>query len=285
MVQKLSKMIESKRKSENFFWIIAVKVKDFLWFACQKIKHILRLLNFYLWLCRWFLVLFFSRQVFFFHPSLLLSPFEEKYLIFNEYEAVSGYFMEYLPKKGDVVIDAGAFHGFFTGILSLLVGGSGKVIAFEPNPGNFNILKKNLSDNKFKNVIFVNKGLSNEDADSLLFLQDGLDSSFLINNPHSEKIKATTVRLDSELPKLGIKKVDFIKMDIEGSEIEAVKGGRKTLENNDLHLAIASYHLLNGEKTCFELEKQLNRYGYKTKTGFEKNLTTYAWKDEKIQEY
>jgi len=65
-------------------------------------------------------------------------------------------------------------------------------------------------------------------------------------------------------------------MDIEGAEIEAIKGAKKTLKNNTANLAIASYHILDGEKTHFKLEKMLQKLGYKTETSFLQHLTTYA---------
>jgi hypothetical protein len=84
------------------------------------------------------------------------------------------------------------------------------------------------------------------------------------------------VAIDDELKRIGTSKVDFIKMDVEGAEIEAVKGARQTLESNDVAIAAASYHLVNGVKSCHELEKALEALGYKAETGHPQHLTTYA---------
>ena len=67
-------------------------------------------------------------------------------------------------------------------------------------------------------------------------------------------------------------------MDIEGSEIQALDGAKETLLKNNLNIAIASYHIVNGEKTCIALEKKLKSLGYETHTGYSQHLTTYGWK-------
>jgi hypothetical protein len=83
------------------------------------------------------------------------------------------------------------------------------------------------------------------------------------------------VSLDNALTEIGISNINFIKMDIEGAEIEAIKGAKKTLSNN-CGLAIASYHIIDGEKTCIQLEKLLSTLGYSVITSFPEHLTTYA---------
>ena len=84
--------------------------------------------------------------------------------------------------------------------------------------------------------------------------------------------------IDSELGMIGISKVNFLKMDIEGSELEAIKGAEETLKNNYIHLAIASYHIINGQASFNELERLLTTFNYEAITSFPKHLTTYAAK-------
>ena len=67
-------------------------------------------------------------------------------------------------------------------------------------------------------------------------------------------------------------------MDVEGAELEAINGGEKTLRDNMVNLAVASYHIVDGKETYIELEKILSRFGYKTETSFPSHLTTYATK-------
>lgn len=60
-------------------------------------------------------------------------------------------------KKGDTVLDLGAHIGYYTLLAAKLVGEKGKVFAFEPEPTNFALLKKNIKINNHQNVIPVQK--------------------------------------------------------------------------------------------------------------------------------
>jgi len=68
-------------------------------------------------------------------------------------------------------------------------------------------------------------------------------------------------------------------MDIEGSEIHAIRGAKEIIKNSNINLAIASYHVVNGTKTCFEVERLFQDLGYISITTHEEHLTTYAFKD------
>lgn len=81
--------------------------------------------------------------------------------------------------------------------------------------------------------------------------------------------------IDVELGKLKIDKVDFIKMDIEGAELKALEGASRILSSHP-KIAIASYHVVDGQQTYIISEKMLTELGYKAKTSFPKHLTTYA---------
>jgi hypothetical protein len=70
--------------------------------------------------------------------------------------------------------------------------------------------------------------------------------------------------------------VDYIKMDIEGAEIEALEGAARMMSTLKPTFAIASYHKRDGRPTAETLEKLFNELGYRTETGFPSHLTTYA---------
>ena len=62
---------------------------------------------------------------------------------------------------GQIVVDAGSYLGGFTFYTAKKVGKAGKVIAFEPDPRNFEILKKSVDNSKLENIILINKALGN----------------------------------------------------------------------------------------------------------------------------
>ena len=69
-------------------------------------------------------------------------------------------------------------------------------------------------------------------------------------------------------------------MDIEVAEIEAIEGSKKTLKENDVYVAIASYHIVGGKRTSYFMEDFLRKNGYFTKSDFHKHLTTFGWKNK-----
>lgn len=194
---------------------------------------------------------------------------------------MNGYCRNYNLKRGDYVIDAGSYVGVTAIYFSKMIGEAGKVIAFEPDDCNYNKLLKNIKLNKLNNVIAINKGLW--DKNEVLLFDNRKDEDSAIVKCLNERVKGTLkkyefARLDDELTSLGIDKVDFVKMDIEGAEIEALEGCKRTLEKNEVNLAVASYHLRNGEKTCKKLESFFKSIGYEAKTEYPEHLTTFARK-------
>jgi FkbM family methyltransferase len=157
---------------------------------------------------------------------------------FNIYEKF------YRVKRGDVVIDAGAFVGMFTVKMAKIVGNKGKVIAIEPEKTNSLFLKKNVKENGLKNVIVIEKGLWSEKGKKSLYL--GYRSSPSLVYPTKKSIEVEVDTLDNIVSELRLKDVNFIKIDVEGAEIEALKGAKRILNNNP-NLVIAAYHEIGGE--------------------------------------
>ena len=185
-------------------------------------------------------------------------------------EILEGYLINYYPKEGDVIIDGGAYVGLFAIYCSSLVGKKGKIYAFEPDKESYDKLLKNLRLNGIDNVISLRVGLWSKKG-KLKFYLNGEGTSPLIKSTNREEI------LDVDtLDNLNLKKVDLIKADIEGSEIEALKGMKKTLRKCSPKLAIASYHILEGGMAFKKVEQFLKKLGYKTYTGYPRHLTTYG---------
>jgi len=130
---------------------------------------------------------------------------------------------------GNVVVDIGASIGYYTVLFAKIVGEKGQVFAFEPEHENFNILKKNIEVNNFKNVVIENIAIS--DKIGHLPLKVEKDGSHKIIYDDSKEnmyeIKSTTL---DEYFKQFDNKIDFIKMDAEGSEYFILQGMKKILE-------------------------------------------------------
>jgi len=158
-------------------------------------------------------------------------------------------------KENDIVFDIGAHIGFFSYFASQK--GAKEVYAFEPNPYVFEILKKHAEmwSDKIKPFEIA---LSFQNGEVELFVHEkiGLGSTILQNrensslkfNRYNESIRVKTMTLDSFVKEYNVERVDFIKIDAEGSEREILKGAKETIKKFKPRMAIAAYHLPDDKK-------------------------------------
>jgi FkbM family methyltransferase len=147
-------------------------------------------------------------------------------------------------KPGAVVLDCGANIGVFTRLS--LDRGAGKVIAIEPAPENIECLRRNFAKEVGEGrVVIYPKGVWDKD-DFLTLNVDPHNSaadSFLIHRDGGhEGAKVPLTTIDKLVPELGLERVDFIKMDIEGAEVRALNGGRNTIARFHPLMALSAYH-------------------------------------------
>lgn len=135
--------------------------------------------------------------------------------------------------EGSVVIDAGANIGFYTVLFAKLVGLSGFVFAFEPNEKNFKILKNRT--NKFKNVKVINAALSDKSGKLDLYISEELnvDHQTYDSGESRKKVQIDCFSLDDYCDLNGIRKVSFVKMDLQGYDAVALRGMEVTIRKNE----------------------------------------------------
>jgi FkbM family methyltransferase len=149
--------------------------------------------------------------------------------LFGDFEPPTIKFIESYIQKGFVIFDIGANVGYHTLIFSHLVGENGKVFSFEPEPENFATLNNNILINNIKNVITINKAVSDKKAVLDFYVSNSFNKGThsLVYNPiqHSEvSIKIDCLPLNDFIVERSISKIDFIKIDVEGAEHEVIKG-------------------------------------------------------------
>jgi FkbM family methyltransferase len=147
-------------------------------------------------------------------------------------------------KPGAVVLDCGANIGVFTRLS--LERGAAKVIAIEPAPENIECLRRNFRKEIGEGrVVVYPKGVWDKD-DFLTLHVDPHNSaadSFLIHREgghEGEKVPLTTI--DKLTIELGLERVDFVKMDIEGAEVKALIGAQGMIAKHHPLMALSAYH-------------------------------------------
>lgn len=155
-------------------------------------------------------------------------------LAFGVFEKFESQLIRKNLKSGMTVVDIGANIGYYTVMAAELVGEKGKVIAFEPNPESFLTLLKNIETNHLKNAEGYNLAITNSSGPSLLYvsLENRGDNRLYASPTNKISVKIETTTLDAFADKHSLSKIDFIKMDIQGSEGLAVLGMRRVFELN-----------------------------------------------------
>ena len=166
-----------------------------------------------------------------------------KLLMGGVYERQKTELFKKMVKEGMVVVDLGANIGYYTLMAARLVGESGRVFAFEPEPNNYALLVKNIEANGYSNVIPMRKAVSNKNGEIKLFLApEARDTSRIYdsqNGRESMVIKATCL---DEFFKDYDGNIDFIKIDIEGAEMLALEGMTETIRRNKKLVIITECH-------------------------------------------
>jgi FkbM family methyltransferase len=135
--------------------------------------------------------------------------------------------------EGDVVLDVGANIGYYTLLFAKLVGPRGKVFAFEPDANNFQLLKKNVRANGLGNVVLVPKAVADTSGKAMLHLcpDNKGDHRMYDSGDGRPMVEVETIALDDYFADHR-GSINFIKMDIQGSEAAALRGMRRLLERH-----------------------------------------------------
>jgi FkbM family methyltransferase len=179
------------------------------------------------------------------------------------------------PKEGDVVLDVGAHIGRYTIIASKRVGPTGKVIAIEADPSNFEMLNRNIELNRLTNVTTLNYAAFSKKAKIKLYLPAGdiftkyntIMSNWVWVKPDDKFVEVNGNTLDNLLHEIGIRQVNWIKIDVEGAEFEVLKGANNLLLNNKNIVLLVEVH---GSTNDYGLKVKEFMRLYNFETDFEK---------------
>lgn len=202
--------------------------------------------------------------------------------IFQEIFREKIYEKMYNIKKDDVVIDVGANVGIFALKAVRCVGNKGLVITIEPEPNNFELLRKNLKN--YQNVIILQEAVGNYCGEAKLYLSENSEEHSIKRDFGGGYVVVKIETLDSIITRLNLKKVNFVKIDVEGAEIDVLERAKKVLSTYKPVLAI-EYH---GNKNMNKIIKILKDFSYNFKIMCLDNINSlgiiYAWYGGKYYE-
>jgi FkbM family methyltransferase len=178
----------------------------------------------------------------------------------GQYEPETISLLPKLVQAGDLCMDIGAQTGFISMHLATLVGSAGHVYAMEPMQDSFDILTKNVDENRFHSVITAQHLACSDHSGEQHFIQR---SGMLIateGNEAGEVISIRSVRAD-DVPK---GRVSFVKLDVEGHEPTVLKGMPRIL-NKDRPIILTEvneFWLRRAGSSGPDYLRQLTEFGY-----------------------
>ena len=182
--------------------------------------------------------------------------FLDNALRLRSFEDIEYKFAQLFLRPGMTVLDVGAHRGFYTLLFSKRIGPKGRVVAFEPSSRERKKLKRHLLLNFCRNVEVMSCALGASDGRADLYVVDGqLSGCNSLRPPDTDSPtspEAVRVRtLDELLAQSRIDRVDFVKIDVEGGELDVLRGARELLERAPRPVIL-----------CEVLEQRTRPWGY-----------------------
>ena len=216
--------------------------------------------------------------VFYYPGRLNTSALEWSYYDIVINNRSSHYYEKYgtIVKNGDVVFDIGACEGFFA---YHVCDRASKIYCIEPNANMANCLK--MTFNGMNNIEVVKKAF-NSSSGTVQYSgnQYAEFRQTIVESRNSLSEKVCCVSLDEYAMNKGINKIDYLKIDVEGSERDVIRGARNVIIKHKPKIAIATYH--NASDALVLTDEILNimpSYNYRIcgilKSGVFKDEATY----------
>lgn len=147
-------------------------------------------------------------------------------------------------KRGDYVIDGGACYGDTAIYFADIVKDKGHVFSFEFMQENLDLYNRNMELNpRLKdNIELIKRPLGANSTNKFYAVESGPGTYLTASEPENYSEEYTTISIDDLIKEKNIEKLDFIKLDIEGSELDTLKGASKSIQKFRPNLAICVYH-------------------------------------------
>ncbi len=173
--------------------------------------------------------------------QMFITPRYIQHYVESQYEQFSSEIIKNYLKPNSVFVDVGAHYGYYS-LLAHHVHKNTKIIAIEPVKENFEIIMKNMQLNKIEDYELHNIAASDNSGLKNFHITEASDSAGFYNHYLTKTkkiIKIKTIQLDEIIKN---RKVDFIKIDVEGHEIPVLSGLKQTIKNNDKMVMLIEFN-------------------------------------------
>ena len=172
--------------------------------------------------------------------GLILPSFLQRAPEYPEFAGLEEAFLRKLDYEGQTIYDIGAFQGILTLFFAQQAGDRGRVVAFEPHPANYERVVENIKLNDFSNVTIRNIGLGRARGELELMApsrglagrasaSENIKRSFGSQGVDVEVFTVPVNSLDQEIVDSSLPQPDFVKIDVEGVELDVLQGMKETI--------------------------------------------------------
>lgn len=163
--------------------------------------------------------------------NVYLPPRFLAHYVMDKYEPITKRMFLDFVRKGDVVVDVGAHIGYYSLLAARAVGGAGKVHAVEPFQESVALLQKSIEANEFSNITVHCCAAGNSDSLREFQITGSSDSHGFFRHPNTKTVETVQV-IQRKLDSIVVGRVDIVKIDVEGAEIDVLEGMQEILLRN-----------------------------------------------------
>ena len=180
-------------------------------------------------------------------------------------------------RNGMVCVDIGSNIGYYALLESKIVGKNGKIFAIEPSPENFNYLNNNLKLQNFSNTETYQIAIGNQDGTAKLTVGNKSNHSKVITEYQTipnglDVISVPIKKLDTFVQEQNISKIDFVRMDVEGFELNVIEGMKNVLRKLRPMIQVEVHKKFLGAKNTKKLLEIFKDEGYDIKHYVSKDM-------------
>lgn len=185
------------------------------------------------------------------------------------YEAPLTKFLIKTVKPGQLVFDVGGNVGYFSVLLSRLVGGNGQVVVYEPNPRLQPFIRDNFAVNHLRSLLVPKAAYS--ESTTLTFHVAKRESGFSSIYKRDDVAEWETIEVEAEpldVHAAKVQRIDLVKMDIEGAEYHAFVGMQRLFEQGKIGTVVFEWNRLTNPEDAARLVEILAKLEREQLMGF-----------------